>query len=169
MALKSSTKPAEKAAADAAPAAKTNAGTPDVLDTPKDVPVDDEGRQVNEGDANTKPNDQNKPVTPQAIENDATEKQAAELANKAALEQAAIKADETGKAPKVPGEQTLVLVKNLRDVSFRQPSTAKWISGGGEAYLLNDGWLSNHVKAKQLKLVKETDKTTAEADAEKAE
>lgn len=166
MALTSSTKKAAEKAEKEAGAQATGAATPDVVETPAEVPVDDQGREVNAGDINTKPNDANQPVTPQAIEKDATEKQAAELFNKAAQEEALLKADATGKAPKKADEQNLVLVKNLRDVSFRQPSTGKWISGKQEAFLLNDGWLSNHVKSKQLKLVKEGVKTTAEQDAE---
>lgn len=54
-----------------------------------------------------------------------------------------------------PLELKLVLVENLTHAAFRQHSTGKWIYGKTTEHLLNDGWLSNQIKAKLLALVKE--------------
>ena len=57
-------------------------------------------------------------------------------------------------AGKEPLEQTLVLVQSNTYSDLRQPSTGKWISGHGQAHLLNDGWLDNQIRVKLLKIVK---------------
>lgn len=90
---------------------------------------------------------------------DALETAAAQAA--APLDPAAVAAHEDQKAreqalakgqdpEKVP---THVKVLNVRKVSQRQPSTGLWIDENEEAYLLNDGWLRNQVRAKLLKVV----------------
>lgn len=58
-------------------------------------------------------------------------------------------------AGRKPLEQTMVLAENLTHTDFRQHSTGKWIYAKKQEYLLDDGWLANHVKAGLLKKVKE--------------
>lgn len=57
-------------------------------------------------------------------------------------------------AGRKPLEQTMVLVENTTHTDFRQHSTGKWIYAKKQEYLLDDGWLANHVKAGLLKKVK---------------
>lgn len=77
---------------------------------------------------------------------DAAEAQASEEAEAAVAEEAAVKK---------PVLRTEVKVLNLRQTDFRQHSSGRWIKAGQEEYLLNDGWLRNHVRAKLLKIVEE--------------
>lgn len=86
--------------------------------------------------------------TPSAIEKESpTEGQQVKHANKEIRERDEAK----GKDPEK--SLTLVKVKNLKGVSFRQPSTGTWIDEHGTAHLLDDGWLANQVKAKMLEKV----------------
>ena len=79
-----------------------------------------------------------------------------EAAERAAFEQARLDdeaaVNEQAGKPEAKKKE-LVEVENLRPTAFMQYSTGKWIQGHSTEWLLDDGWLANHVKAKLLKLV----------------
>lgn len=54
-------------------------------------------------------------------------------------------------AGKTPRKRELVEVVSLTFSDLRQASTNTWITGKGEAFLLNDGWLANQIASKLLK------------------
>jgi len=86
--------------------------------------------------------------TPSVIEKDApTENQQVKHTN------TELKLQDEAKGKDPAKTVTLVPVKNLKGVAFRQPSTGTWIDEYGTAHLLDDGWLANQVKAKLLEKV----------------
>lgn len=118
---------------------------PKVSPTPA-APVDDD-RPLDEGEESVT----DKPLT------------AEEKTRLAGLQEEKLRAEAEAKAAaegtKLLKKDTpqLVSVKNLRQTSFRQPSTGFWIGANETKFLLDDGWLANQIRAKLMRKEKPKD------------
>lgn len=142
-------KKTDKDAATGAVAEAAAAPTPEAADPAAETVTTGSGNIV----ASAGTHISSQPVEPEAKTPSVIEKDQVSAEEQAAHTNTQLQAEAEAKGRDPKKAKVLVEVENLKSMAQRQPSTGTWVEPKGRAYLLDDNWLENQLRAKILKKV----------------